>query len=91
MKVQVLTLDKLLKYVNYSIIDLVKIDSEGLGVKILDGQEQAFSQIKRIIIETETITGKTISKILLDNGYTIRYLDGNDEQGGNLLAEKNIL
>ena len=89
-QVQVMTLDTLIRNINYPTIDLIKIDAEGMEIEILNGAKEAFSKTKRIVIETEKTSTKKVIQILKENGYTVRFLEGNEELGGNLLAEKNI-
>jgi len=89
-QVQVMTLDTLIKNINYPTIDLIKIDAEGMDIEILNDKKEAFSKTKRIIIETEKTSTKKVIEILKENGYAVRFLEGNEELGGNLLAEKNI-
>ena len=90
LKVKVMTMDELISNMNVNFIDLILIDAEGQEIKILEKSKTAISKARRIIVETEPSNVSKLSDILTNNGYIIRFLDGDAEHGGNLLAEKSI-
>lgn len=74
MEVPSFTLDELLKRLDISHVDIIKIDVEGAELDVLKGSEQSLKKIEKIIVSTYHYADEVheIAEYLMKQGFRIR-------------------